>query len=143
MRRLTRLAVIVVMVLMLVTPAVAQVSQESATESNSGGIDLVAEVANQGAYAGQCTPATQFGNTVTPQSRLDASQYASELDDIEFGGSLNLLQYASKIDDVKGEDGSPMRFEPTQEVSCERSVEQATGAAGQGRTSAGTDAGRR
>ena len=141
MKKLTRLALIVAMVLMVVTPAVAQVSQESATQVEiggiemggetqveSGGIELGFEVANEGDYAGQCTPATQFGNTVTPNSRLDALQYASEMDDIEFAGSVNLLQYASKIGDVEGKDGSPMTFEPTQEVSCERSVEQATGA---------------
>lgn len=141
MKELVRLVAVVGMVLMVVTPAVAQVSQESATqleiggielgaetEVESGGIELGGEVANEGDYAGQCVPATQFGNTVSPQIRLDALQYASELDDIEFDGPVNLLQYASKIDDVEGEDGAPMRFEPTQEVSCERSVGQAAGA---------------
>ncbi len=140
MKKLTRLAVIVAMVLMVVTPAVAQGSLDGVTQIEiggvelgtetqveSGGIELGGEVANEGNYAGQCTPATQFGNTVSPQSHLDAFQFASELDDIEFDGSVNLLQYASKIGDVEG-DSTPMTFEPTQEVSCERSVQQATGA---------------
>lgn len=146
MKKLVRLALVGALVLMVVTPAVAQVSHENTAEigsgggggvelrgeaqGESGGIELGGEVANEGDYAGQCVPATQFGNTVTPQSHLDVLQYASELDDIQIdgGGSLNLLQYGSKLDDVEGEDGSPMSFEPTLEASCQRSVEQATGA---------------
>jgi hypothetical protein len=145
MKRLVRVGLVVAMVLAAVTPAVAQVSQENAarvggggegvelrgeTQSEGGGMELGGEVANEGDYAGQCVPATQFGNTVTPQSQLDVLQYASELDDIEIdgGGSLNLLQYGSELGDVEGDDGSPMSFEPTLEASCQRSVGQSSGA---------------
>ena len=142
MKKLVRVGLVVAMVLAAVTPAVAQVSQENVarvgggvelrgeTQSESGGMELGGEVANEGDYAGQCVPSTQFGNTVTPQSQLDVLQYASELDGIEVdgGGSLNLLQYASKLGDVGGEDGSPMSFEPTLEASCQRSVGQSSGA---------------
>jgi hypothetical protein len=141
MKKLARVGFVVAMVLLVVTPAVA--SQEGTTELRSGGVELRGEtqseggalelggeVANEGDYAGQCVPATQFGNTVTPQSHADVLQYASELDDIEIdgGGSLNLLQYGSKLGDVEGEDGSPMSFEPTLEASCQRSVGQSSGA---------------
>ena len=144
MKKLVRVGLVVAMVLAAVTPAVAQVSQENVarvgggggvelrgeTRSESGGMELGGEVANEGDYAGQCAPSTQFGNTVTPQSQLDVLQYASELDGIEVdgGGSLNLLQYASKLGDVGGEDGSPISFEPTLEASCQRSVGQSAGA---------------
>jgi hypothetical protein len=144
MKKLARVGFVVAMVLAAVTPAVAQVSQENAalvgggggvelrgeTQSEGGALELGGEVANEGDYASQCVPATQFGNTVTPQSHADVLQYASELDDIEIdgGGSLNLLQYGSKLGDVEGEDGSPMSFEPTLEASCQRSVGQSSGA---------------
>jgi hypothetical protein len=142
MKKLARVGLVLAMALLVVTPAVA--SQEGTTELRSGGgvelrgetqseggaLELGGEVANEGDYAGQCVPATQFGNAVTPQSHADVLQYASELDDIEIdgGGSLNLLQYGSKLDDVQGEDGSPMSFEPTLEASCQRSVGQSSGA---------------
>lgn len=142
MKKLVRIGLVVAMVLAAVSPAVAQVSHETAArvgggvelrgeaQSEGGGMELEGEVANEGDYAGQCVPATQFGNTVTPQSQLDVLQYASELGDIEVdgGGSVNLLQYGSKLGDVEGDDGSPMSFEPTLEASCQRSVGQSSGA---------------
>jgi len=137
MKKLMRFALMLAMVLMMVTPATAQVSLnapqvslEHETEVASGGVDLGFEVANEGDYAGQCTPGTQFGNTTIPQNNPNVLQYASELDDIvlDGGGSPTVVQYASKMDDVRGGDGSPMTFEPTQVASCGSTIEQSTAA---------------
>jgi len=129
MKQLMMLTGMLAVVLMVVTPAVAdisqknetpQVSQVNETETDNGAIELGGKVANHGDYAGQCTPNTQFGNTVTPQNRVDILQQGSELDhaEIDGGGSINVVQIDSKLGDVGGEDSSPMTVEPTQDTAC-------------------------
>ena len=141
MKQLMMLTGMLAVVLMVVTPAVAdidqknetpQVSQVNETETDNGAIELGGKVANKGDYADQCTPNTQFGNTVTPENSLGVLQDGgSNLDDIVWdgGGLVNVVQAGgSKMDDVRGDDSAPMTFKSTQEASCNRSVQQSSGA---------------
>lgn len=130
MKKLMVLAAMLGLALAAAIPAKAQEITNAfddlfdSVESQSGSFEAGYEVANEGDYAGQCTPDTQFGNTVTPRDEPRVVQYASELDDLEVGGSVGLLQIDSKMDDVNG-NGLPITLEPAQATSCERSTEQA------------------
>ena len=72
--------------LLSAAPAMAQVSQGIEQESESDGVDLSFSVENSGNYAGQCTPALQFGNSGNLNNAPSSLQYASESDDFEPGG---------------------------------------------------------
>ena len=132
MKKLMKLTAMLAMVLMAATPAVAQVLQKNETEVQSGAIETNFEASNKGDYAAQCTPGTQFGNTVTPENSLGVLQDGgSNLDDIVWdgGGLVNVVQAGgSKMDDVRGDDSAPMTFKSTQQASCNRSVQQSSGA---------------
>ena len=61
-------------------------TQEVEQEAQSGEVDLSFEVSNEGDYAGQCTPAEQFGQTGNAQNAPGFLQFGSGADDFEAGG---------------------------------------------------------
>ena len=111
MKKFMILAAILALALALAVPAVAQVGNGVGQESESGDLGASFEVANEGDYAFQCTPALQFGNTGNLQNANAFLQYASEADDFESGGIA-------------------FGFEPESETACERTVQQSAAASG-------------
>ena len=95
--------------LLSAAPAMAQVSQGIEQESESDGVDLSFSVENSGNYAGQCTPALQFGNSGNLNNAPSSLQYASESDDFEPGG----IEFSA---------------EPGLAVECSNTVQQAAAA---------------
>ena len=63
-----------------------EVTQEVEQEAESGDVALDFAVSNEGDYAGQCTPAEQFGQTGNAQNAPSSLQFAGESDDFEPGG---------------------------------------------------------
>ncbi len=86
MKKLMMLAAILALALVAVVPAIAQVTNEFAQEGESEDLETNFEVANEGDYASQCTPALQFGNTGNFNNGSAFLQYASTSDDFEPGG---------------------------------------------------------
>jgi hypothetical protein len=109
MKKLIMLAAILALALAAAVPAVAQVAGGVGNEGESGDVALGNEVANEGDYASQCTPAIQFGNTGNFSNASSFVQYDGEADDFEPGG----IEVA---------------FEPSQEVSCENTIQQSSAA---------------
>ncbi len=111
MKKFMILAAILALALAAAVPAVAQVGQEVGQESESGDLGASFEVANEGDYAFQCTPALQFGNTGNLQNANAFLQYASEADDFEGGG----IEFA---------------FAPEQATECSSTIQQSAAASG-------------
>ncbi len=86
MKKLMMLAAMVALALAVAIPALAQTSLEVEDEAESGDVTLSNQVANEGDYASQCTPAYQFGQTGNLNNSPAFLQYASDLDDFEPGG---------------------------------------------------------
>ncbi len=103
------LAGMLALVVTAAIPALAQVTLEPENEAESGDVALHNEVANEGDYASQCTPALQFGQTGNLNNNVPFLQYASELDDFEPGG----IEFA---------------IEPTVSTNCESAVQQSSAA---------------
>jgi len=82
---------------------------ELGQETESGDFATGFSVTNEGDYASQCTPAIQFGNTGNFNNASSFVQYDGEADDFEPGG----IEVA---------------FEPSQEVSCENTIQQSSAA---------------
>ncbi len=80
------LAAMLALALTVAIPAIAQVAGGVGNEGESGDVALHNEVANEGDYASQCTPALQFGQTGNLNNSPAFVQYASESDDFEPGG---------------------------------------------------------
>jgi hypothetical protein len=80
---------------------------EQETESGDFATDF--KVTNEGDYASQCTPAIQFGNTGNFSNSSSFVQYDGQADDFEPGG----------ID---------VSMEPTQDVSCDNTIQQSSAA---------------
>ncbi len=68
MKKLVLLAAILAMVTSVAVPAIAQVAQEAGQETESGGVELGFEVANEADFGGQCTPGLQSGTSGNLQS---------------------------------------------------------------------------
>ena len=85
------------------------VTQEVEQEAESGDVDLSFEVSNEGDYASQCTPATQFGNTGNFQNAPGFQQFDGEADDFE-------------------PDGIEFAFEPELGVECDSTIQQSAAA---------------
>ncbi len=77
---------ILALVVVAAVPAIAQLAGGVGQSSESGDTALGADVANQGDYASQCTPVSQFGNTGNFDNGSSFVQYAGEADDFEPGG---------------------------------------------------------
>ena len=95
--------------LLTAAPAMAQADLETENEPESGGVAAGFEVSNTGDFAGQCTPALQFGNSGNLNNAPSSLQYASEAEDFEAGG----IEFTA---------------EPRLAVDCNQEVQQAAAA---------------
>ena len=109
MRKLTMLAAMLALALVLAVPAMAQLSSELGQETESDDVAIGFDVSNTGDYASQCTPAVQFGNTGNFENASSFVQYDGTADDFEPGG----IEFG---------------VEPTSDVTCDRTVQQSSAA---------------
>ena len=109
MRKLI-LAGMLVLMLVAAAPVVAQVAFEIGdTENESGGIGTSNEFEIEGNNNSACLGQQQFGQTGNFTNQQGALQYASGVDDLEFGA---------------GE----LSFAPESETACEQAVQQSSAA---------------
>src|SRR5215204_591825 len=112
MRRNILLFTVIAMVVALVgaDPALAQVAFEIGdTENESGGIGTSNEFEIEGNNNSACLGQQQFGQTGNFTNQQGTLQYASVVDDLEFGA---------------GE----LEFVPESETACEQAVQQSAAA---------------
>ena len=112
MKKLMLLAALLAMLALAVVPAIAQVTQDSEQEADSGDLDQTFTVTGGGDNSNQCVGAQQAGNTGNSQNQLDIIQYDSTADDFEFE-----------------EVGSDIAVSPTNTTDCTQAVNQAASAA--------------
>jgi hypothetical protein len=86
LKRVMMVGAILALVVVAAVPAIAQLAGGVGQSSESGDTALGADVANQGDYASQCTPVSQFGNTGNFDNGSSFVQYDGEVDDFEPGG---------------------------------------------------------
>ena len=110
MKKLILLGAMLAMVLVAVSPALAQIAGEAGLEEvESGGATGSSEVANKGNLVNQCAAilnATQSGN---PAAVAALPQYITETDDIEISGSTiaispELASECNQVIEVKGKE---------------------------------------
>jgi hypothetical protein len=111
MRKLMLLAAILAMALVAVAPALAQVSQESEQDVDSGDLDQSVNITGGGDNSNQCVGAQMAGNTGNAQNQIDLIQYASTADDFEFEDS-----------------DATITLSPTNTTTCDQQVNQAASA---------------
>ena len=109
MRKLMMLAAMLALVVVAAVPAIAQLESELGQETESGDFAVGFDVANEGDYASQCTPAIQEGNTGNFNNGSSFIQYDGELDDFEPGGI-------------------EVSFGGSQDVSCPSTIQQSSAA---------------
>ena|SRR5215212_359799 len=113
MRKLMLLAAILAMALVAVAPAIAQVSQESEQDTDSGDVDQSFTVTGGGDNSNQCVGLSGVANTGNAQNQIDLIQYASEADDFEFD-----------------ETDATLDVSPVNTTDCTQAVNQAASASG-------------
>ena len=114
MKKLVLLGAVLAMVALLAAPVIAQVAFEIGdTENESGEIETENSFAIEGNNNNACLGQLQFGNTGNFTNQQGALQYASEVDDLEFG--------APEIE-----------FAPENETACEQAVQQSAAASSWG-----------
>src|ERR687898_267858 len=101
------------MVLMAALPAIAQVTQGTEQEAESGEVDQSFEITGEGDNSNQCAGIQGVANTGNAQNVIDVIQYDSEADDFEFE-----------------EVGSTIDVSPTSTTTCDQQVNQAASASG-------------
>jgi uncharacterized membrane protein len=101
------------MVLMAALPAIAQVTQGTEQEAESGEVDQSFEITGEGDNSNQCAGIQGTTNTGESQNVLDVLQYESTADDFEFE-----------------EVGSDITVSPTNTTTCDQQVNQAASASG-------------
>jgi uncharacterized membrane protein len=101
------------MVLMAALPAIAQVTQGTEQEAESGEVDQSFEITGEGDNSNQCAGIQGTTNTGESQNVLDVLQYESTADDFEFE-----------------EVGSDIAVSPTNTTTCDQQVNQAASASG-------------
>ena len=109
MKKLIMLAAIMALALVAAVPAFAQLESGIEQETESDDVAIGFDVANEGDYASQCTPAVQFGNTGNFDNASSFVQYDGELDDFEPGGI-------------------EISFGGSQDVSCPSTIQQSSAA---------------
>ena len=109
MKKLIMLAAIMALALVAAVPAFAQLESGIEQETESDDVAIGFDVANEGDYASQCTPAVQFGNTGNFDNASSFVQYDGELDDFEPGGI-------------------EVSFGGSQDVSCPSTIQQSSAA---------------
>ena len=88
MRRIMVVLSLMAIALVAVAPAMAQVGQGFSLEDvESGGVSPAVGVSNKGNNVNLCPVVHQSGNSGNVQNAQGVVQYASESDDIGFGGS--------------------------------------------------------
>ena len=115
MKKLMMLAAMLAMamVLMAALPAIAQVTQGTEQEAESGEVDQSFEITGEGDNSNQCAGIQGTTNTGESQNVLDVLQYESTADDFEFE-----------------EVGSDITVSPTNTTTCDQQVNQAASASG-------------
>jgi hypothetical protein len=113
MRKVILLAAVVAMLFVAVVPAIAQITQDSEQEGESGEVDQSFTVTSEGDNSNQCAGIQGVANTGNAQNQLDLIQYGSEADDFEF-------------DEV----GSNIDVSPANTTECDQQVNQAASASG-------------
>jgi hypothetical protein len=111
LKKLMLLAALLAMLALAVVPAIAQVTQDSEQEADSGDLDQTFDVTGSGANSNQCVGGQVAGNTGNSQNQLDIIQYDSTADDFEFE-----------------EVGSDITVSPTNTTTCDSQVNQAASA---------------
>src|SRR5215212_6445071 len=94
-------------------PGIAQVSQESDQDADSGDLNQSSEVVQSGDNSVQCVGEQLVGNTGNAQSSTQVLQYGSVADEID-------------LDDV----GSSIDVSPSNSTECDGSVNQSAVANG-------------
>src|SRR5215211_5710269 len=107
LKRVMMVGAILALVVVAAVPAIAQIGGGVGQSSESDDVAIGYDVANQGNYASQCTPAVQFGNTGNFDNGSSFVQYDGEIDDFEPGGI-------------------EVGVEPTSSVACDRTVQQSS-----------------
>ncbi len=113
MKKSMILAAMVGMLIFAAIPAIAQISQESEQEAESGDVDQSFTVTGGGDNSNQCVGIQGTVNTGNAQNQIDLIQYGSDADDFEF-------------DEV----GSSVEVSPTNTTECDQQVNQAASASG-------------
>jgi hypothetical protein len=110
MKKLTLLAAMLAVLALVAAPVIAQVGFEiSDTENESGEIETENAFEIAGNNNSACLGQLQFGNTGNVTNQQGTLQYASPVDDLEFG--------APEIE-----------FAPENETACEQAVQQSSAA---------------
>ena len=114
MRKLILIVAMLAVLALIAAPVLAQVGFEIGdTENESGEIETENSFGIEGDNNNACLGQLQFGNTGNFTNQQGALQYASEVDDLEFGA---------------GE----LEFAPENETACEQEVQQAAAASSWG-----------
>jgi len=106
-------------------PAAAETDQESEQEGESGEIDQLGDVLNEGDNANQCVglqPVTNTGDALTAVDiiiQLPTRQEAKRLDIKAFIDLIDELDL--ELEDI----GSTIELDPEQAVKCAQAVDQA------------------
>jgi LPXTG-motif cell wall-anchored protein len=119
MRKLIVLGAMLVMMLVVAAPAVAQVGQGfSERRVTSGKASPSTRISNTGDNVNICAPVQQVVNTGNVANEQGITAYESRLDDLDF-------------------EGSDITMEPSETVECTQSIEQAAAAGPGGEAKAG------
>ena len=113
MKKLMMLAAMLALVLAIAAPAIAQVTNASGQEAESGDVTLGFTATQSGNSSSQCVRPLQFGNTGSLQN------------------SQTLLQYNSTVEGPFGDiefEGSTFSFTPSLTGNCEQTVQQSSAA---------------
>jgi hypothetical protein len=115
MRKLMLLAALLAMAIVAAVPAIAQVTNESEQDADSGDLNQTFNVSSEGDNGNQCAGITGNANTGNAQNQID------------------LIQYGSKADDFKFDDtGANLNVTGDSTTTCDQQVNQAAAAGGGG-----------
>ena len=114
MKKLMFIVAMLAVLALVAAPVIAQVALELGdTENESGEIETENAFEIEGNNNNACLGQQQFGNTGNFTNQQGALQYASVVDDLEFGGP-------------------EIEFAPESETACEQAVQQSSAASSWG-----------
>jgi hypothetical protein len=113
MKKLMLIAAMFAMTLIVATPAMAEIDQESEQDAESGEVDQSFEVSNTGDNSNQCANVQGVANTGNAQNQIDLVEFFSLADDFEFD-----------------ELGSDVEVSSENSTICNQQVNQAASASG-------------
>jgi hypothetical protein len=111
LKKLMLLGAFLAMLVVAALPAIAQVTEESEQDTDSGDVNQTFDVSGSGSNGNQCAGIVGNANTGNSQNQIDLIQYASDADDFEF-------------DDT----GSKLDVTGTGTTTCDQTVNQAAAA---------------